>query len=108
MSRIITIQAQQKWEYCYLTRKTEGPLLAEFNRLGQDGWELLDVLYYKDMKGVMNWTGFLKRPSNGPVPGASGQETVAAAAPQAEASRSQSPQHEGFDLGEEEFKLQPD
>ena len=105
MTKTVTVQSQQKWEYCYLTRKTEGPLVAELNHLGQEGWELLDVLYYKDLKGVMNWTGFLKRPSDGSAPAAKAQAAAAATVPAA----AETPlQHEGFDLGDEDFKLQPD
>ena len=59
------IATQQKWEYCLLTRKTEGYLLGDFNTLGQEGWELVNVLYYKDAKGLMCWSGFLKRHSTG-------------------------------------------
>ena len=51
------IATQQKWEYCLLTRKTEGYILNEFNALGQEGWELVEVLYYKDMKGIMSGPG---------------------------------------------------
>ena len=59
------IATQQKWEYCLLTRKTEGFLLNDLNSFGQDGWELVNILYYKDAKGIMCWTGFLKRHSTG-------------------------------------------
>ena len=68
MTKVITVQSQQRWEYCFESRRTESALLIQFNELGQQGWELVDVLYYKDIKGAMAWTAFLKRPSPGQAP----------------------------------------
>ena len=103
MSQTVIAQSLEKWEYCLVTRKTEPPLLGEFNRLGQDGWELVDVLFYKDLKGVMCWTGFLKRRSTGesPMPGG----TAAAAKVTSEAAKAASSNLEGFDLGDADFEL---
>jgi hypothetical protein len=63
MSKTVTIQAQQRWDYCIESRKTESALMNSLANLGQQGWEMVNVLYYKDLKGVMTWTAFLKRPS---------------------------------------------
>ncbi|MGD0900597.1 MAG: hypothetical protein ABR915_22420 [Thermoguttaceae bacterium] len=106
MTKIVSIQGQQKWECCYESRKTETSLLIEINRLGQEGWEIVEVLYYKDQKGAMCWTAFLKRPSTGqaPPPAASPQ----AATVQPPATTESTPSHEGFDLSDDEFKLAPE
>jgi hypothetical protein len=62
MSKTATIQAQQKWEYVELTRKTEAYLIEEINEIGQQGWELVSVFNGKDRKGDTVWIAFLKRP----------------------------------------------
>ncbi len=66
MSKTATVHAQQKWEYMELTRKTEGYLINEMNELGQHGWELVSVLFHKDLKSSLGdatcWTAILKRP----------------------------------------------
>ena len=100
------IATQQKWEYCLLTRKTEGYILNEFNTLGQEGWELVSVMYYKDLKGIMCWTGFLKRPSSGQAPKPAGHEAPAVLQPSEPATPS--PEAKAVDLGGDdfEFKLQ--
>jgi hypothetical protein len=103
MTKIVTVAAQQKWEYLALTRKSESYLIGEINLLGQDGWELVSVFYYKDMKGLWCWTGFLKRPSTGqaapppPVPVA--EKAEASAAPEGSAPA------DGFDLDGDEFRV---
>jgi hypothetical protein len=48
--------------------------VEELNTLGQKGWEVVSVLYYKDAKGIMAWSGFLKRPCTGQA--ASGKDAV--------------------------------
>lgn len=73
MSKVVTIQAQQMWEYCHLTRRTEDSILAEMNQFGQEGWELVAVQTYKDMKGSTGWIAFLKRPSTGAAAAAGSQ-----------------------------------
>lgn len=65
MTKIVTVQSQQKWEYCFHNRKTESALLVVLNKLGQDGWDLVDTVHHKDPLGDMCWTAFLKRPSVG-------------------------------------------
>ena len=80
MTRIVTIQAQQKWDFCFESRRTETSLLITLNELGQRGWEVVDVLYYKDIKGIMSWGAFLKRPSIAPA-GKPGEDSAIAAKP---------------------------
>jgi hypothetical protein len=79
MSKTVTIQAQQRWDYCLESRKTESSLLNSLTNLGQQGWEVIDVLYYKDLKGIMTWTAFLKRPSASQASTSSAQPAMAAA-----------------------------
>lgn len=69
MAKTPVIRAQQKWDYCYETRRTENSIIAAVCDLGQRGWELANVVYHKDPKGETAWTAFLKRPSAGPAPG---------------------------------------
>jgi hypothetical protein len=105
MTKIVSIQGQQKWEYCLETRYTEIPLMAALNERGQQGWEVLDVLNYKDAKGKQVWTAFLKRPCAGPAP-APEQQTAASAAPNSDGQPVGQPgQPQGFDLSEKEFEL---
>jgi hypothetical protein len=104
MAKIVTVQGQQKWECCLETRKTENSLLAEVNRLGQEGWEVLSVLYYKDIKAAMCWTAFLKRPTTGQAPPAATAEKAAVLQPAAKAE-GPSAAAGGFDLSDEDFKL---
>jgi hypothetical protein len=110
MSKTVTIQAQQKWENCVLTRKTETTLIHDADALGQEGWEMISVLYYKDMKGAMAWTAFMKRPSTGDAsrpaaPAAAGLLNAAAGRGQAAAGPAAAgPQ--GFDLSDEDFKME--
>jgi hypothetical protein len=104
MTSAVTVGAQGSWENQLITRKTESALLIELNAMGQEGWELVAVLYYKDLKGVMCWTAFVKRPATGAPPKAG----AAVAAVSASAPRSDGPAHNpsGFDLSDEDFKLQ--
>lgn len=62
MSKTAVVIAQQRWEYMYLARKSESALITELNVLGQEDWDMISLHYHKDPKGVMTWTGFLKRP----------------------------------------------
>jgi hypothetical protein len=98
-------QAVQQWEYHLLTRKTESYLLTEINPLGKEGWELVSVLYYKDLKGVMCWTAFLKRPACAhAAPLAAKAATLTAAQP-SQAAGSEPAGAEGFDLGSGDFEF---
>ena len=108
MSKIVTVQSQQKWEYLLVTRKTEPPLLGEFNRLGQEGWEVIDVLYYKDLKGIMCWTGFLKRPSTGVTPMTIEQAASVTGSGIHARPSMPAPADSGVDLGGDDFKLEGD
>jgi len=69
MTKIVSIQGQQKWEYCTETRYTDIPFLAALNERGQQGWEVVHIVHHKEPKGGnMAWTAFFKRPSAGPSP----------------------------------------
>jgi hypothetical protein len=104
MTTTAAVLTQQKWEYCNITRKTDGPLLAECNILGQDGWEMVDVLYYKDMKGVMCWTAFLKRTADGHTSGPASQANPADMVYRPSKPSPNAPSDaEGFDLGDGDF-----
>ena len=85
MSKTATVHAQQKWEYMEITRKTEGYLINELNQLGEVGWELVSVLYHKDVKSGMGaaeaWTAFLKRPQGHQPQKTPTEDKAAAAAP---------------------------
>lgn len=111
MAKTVTIQAQQKWEVCCESRRTESSLVSTLNELGQHGWELVNVLHHKDPKGETAWTAFLKRPSAAQAPTAASQSSAALAVapltptpppkPAAEASQA----IEGFDLSGDAFPL---
>lgn len=62
MTRTATIHAIQKWEYHFLTKKTEVYLAKELSELGLLGWELVSVGQCRDRGGELAWTAFLKRP----------------------------------------------
>jgi hypothetical protein len=111
MAKTVVIQGQQKWEYCFESRRTDNALLTVLTDLGQRGWELVNVMHHKDPKGETSWTAFLKRPSVGPGPSASpsGQSTATLAVPaptgQAE---DKGGALQGFDLSGDEFQLKSD
>jgi hypothetical protein len=112
MTKTVTIQAQQKWEHLALTRKSETYLVGEINVLGQEGWELVSAFYYKDMKGLWCWTGFLKRPCTGqslaPAPDLEEGEMVEAeptAKHPPKKADEPPPAADGFDLDGDEFKI---
>ena len=105
MTKTVTIQAQQKWDYCLASRKTENSLLIGLNDLGQHGWELVNVLHHKDPKGEMSWTAFLKRPSAGQA-STPGQQTATSAHSTLSTQVEEKPtQPQGFDLSGDEFQL---
>ena len=106
MTKTVTVQGQQKWEHLVLTRKSETYLVSEVNLLGQEGWEMVSVFYYKDMKGLWCWTGFLKRPCTGLAPAAAGTEKASSPAAQPPKEPEGAPAaSDGFDLGGDEFKV---
>jgi hypothetical protein len=98
MAKTVVVHAQQKWDYCFESRRTENALLVALAERGQHGWEAVNVLNHKDPKGETTWTAFLKRPSVGQSPGPGPQ---AAAKPAEE----QSSQPQGFDLSGDQFQL---
>jgi hypothetical protein len=102
MTKTITVQAQQKWEHLALTRKSDTYLISEINLLGQEGWEMVTALYYKDAKGLMCWTGFLKRPCTGQSPAPAGNAAGPSAAQPSKEPEDASP-GAGFDLDGDEF-----
>jgi hypothetical protein len=105
MTKTVTIQAQQRWEYCFETRRTETSLLNMLNDLGRQGWELADVLYYKDVKGIMAWTAFLKRPIAGQAI-KPGEESALLDKPASDKQAEDKPSSpKGFDLTGDEFPL---
>ena len=98
------VHAQQKWEHLAISRKTETVLVEEMNELGEQGWEMVGIFYYKDPKGTMTWTAFLKRPKFGQT----AKEAVPASAaespsPDKPAEATGSPG--GFDLSGEIFEV---
>jgi hypothetical protein len=103
MTKIITVQSQQRWEYCFESRRTEASLVVTLNDLGQQGWELVNTLCYKDLKGIVSWGAFLKRPSAGQAPPAS-QHTAAHSASSSPTEDKPAPL-QGFDLSGDEFQL---
>jgi len=106
MTRIVTVQSQQRWDYCFETRRTETSLLATLNELGQQGWELVDAMMYKDAKGIVSWGAFLKRPSVAQTI-APGQPAAAAApsTPSSQAEKKNPGPLQGFDLSGDDFQL---
>jgi hypothetical protein len=108
MTKTVTIQAQQKWDYCSESRRTENSLLIALNDLGQRGWELVHVLHHKDPKGEMSWTALLKRPSVGQAPPPAPQPAPAAVAvPSAQTEEKPAPP-QSTDPGGNEYQLKTD
>jgi hypothetical protein len=107
MTKMATVHAQQLWEYQCIQRNSESYLLNELNDLGREGWELIGTQFHKNMKGVMVWTAFLKRPSAAARP----KEAAAAAQPRGEEPQPEAPRDgegykpKGFDLSDGEFEL---
>ncbi len=66
MAKTAMIQAQQKWEYEVITRKSETYLTRELNGFGEVGWDVVTIIFGKDRKGEAAWHAFLKRPYSGP------------------------------------------
>lgn len=108
MTKTATIQAQQRWEYMCISRKTETYLAGELNKLGQEGWEMVTINYARGKKEEMFWTAFLKRPAVGNVvPGAPQQATPARHDPTAPDAGVQKSFEtlEGFDLDGDTFEI---
>ena len=109
MTKIVAIRGQQKWDYCNLTRINEPTFMAELKMLGHEGWELVSVLHYKDLKGNMSWTALLKRPDTGEGPGPAAQAQPHAASatrqPAAAPAKPSTPEPKGFDLSDADFEI---
>jgi hypothetical protein len=105
MTKTVTVQAQQRWEYCLETRRTETSLMNMLNELGQQGWELVNVLYYKDVKGIMSWTAFLKRPTASQAVRPGEESTIVAKSVPPVQPGEKTPSPDGFDLAGDEFPL---
>lgn len=105
MTKVATVQAQQKWDYCSESRRTESTLIAAINEIGQSGWELVNILYHKDPKGEMLWTAFLKRPGIGQTPVTGPQTATAAKSTFVGQAKEMTAPMQGFDLSGDEFQL---
>ncbi|MCE5303487.1 MAG: hypothetical protein LLF97_10315 [Planctomycetaceae bacterium] len=103
MTKVATVQAQQKWEFCSETRRTESALIAAINELGQHGWMLVDVVHYRAASSETTWTAFLTRPSVSPSP--VGPQTASVGANSGPLHPAGAPQPQGFDLSGEEFAI---
>ena len=107
MSRVATVHAQQRWEYTFECRRTEASIVVTLNELGQQGWELVNVVYYKDLKGIMGWGAYLKRPCAASSAHSTGDSAIATNLSSlrlpVEKEKPSSP--EGFDLSGDEFPL---
>jgi len=111
MTKTAVVCAQQRWEHVSLTRRTASYLVDEANVLGQEGWEMVGVIYAKDPKGQMAWTAFFKRPAAAAPPGAAGPGDAARQAPPPEQAPARAPadkqapagELKGFDLDGDEF-----
>ena len=89
-----------------MTRRSENYLMEEMNKEGQNGWELVNVLYYSDPKGVMAWTAFLKRPAGHHVPATSKDQKESSPKPATQPEKTKPADHpSSFDLGGSEFDL---
>jgi hypothetical protein len=112
--KTVVVRSQQKWEHMAINRRSEAAMLEETNLAGQEGWELVSVLYYKDAKGEMAWTAFMKRPGGGAAAAEPGAPTAAAAArpapaaPLAPAVKVQPGNPPGFDTAGDTFEIRPD
>ncbi len=102
--KTVIVQSQQKWETVAISRKTDAMLAEEINEYGEQGWEMVTAFYYKDAKGAMTWTAFLKRPKFGQA--AKGPSPAAAAESQGPAKEEETAaQPGGFDLSGEIFDV---
>ena len=98
-----------KWEYRFLVKQTDRQMLLEMSQIGQQGWEAIGLTYDKDLKGVMNWTCWLKRPAGVAAEGThatvAAPATAASPATSAHATVEGPKQPEGFDLSDGDFGL---
>lgn len=90
---------RERWEYCFTAWQTEKNLIADLNKLGDVGWEAIDISYNKDAKAIWWWTAFLKR-RLAPGETSTGETGVAGA----QKAASQEPLS-GFDLPDGDFEF---
>jgi hypothetical protein len=90
-----------QWQYMYINKQTENYLLNELNNLGLGGWEAISLNYAKDLKGVWQWTAWLKRPTVAATAG----DAAAKAAGVGKKEDKQALQ--GFDLTDGDFGFKP-
>ena len=93
------------WEYQTLSRKTEAYLIDDLNAAGAEGWELVNIEYWRESGGMgdrMCWTAFLKRAYTGKRQGQLKQQQVEAD----EVKRKQKFVAAALDDSETEFTLQ--
>ena len=111
MEKAAIVHAVQRWEHLCMTRRSANYLVDDMNKEGQNGWELVSVLHYKDPKGIMAWTAFLKRPAVHPALAASTDQKESSPEParqpeKTEPKKTEPPdQPSGFDLNGDEFTL---
>jgi hypothetical protein len=107
MTKAAIVQAQQRWEYMAVTKRSDVYLAKEMNEAGQSGWELVSVSQAKDMKGEMAWTAFLKRPAAAQAPTASaeGQPAGATSQPAMKPEKEEPADSGKFDLSGDEFEI---
>jgi hypothetical protein len=74
--KTIVVHAQQRWEYVIVNRRSDVTLAEELNALGQRGWELVSATNYRDTKGNLAWSAFLKRPTSAQPAAASEQDST--------------------------------
>ncbi len=75
-TKTVVVHAQQRWEYVIVNRRSDVTLSEELNTLGQKGWELVSALNYRDVKGNIAWSAFLKRPVGGQAAAAAQEGTA--------------------------------
>jgi hypothetical protein len=94
----------QKWEFRFITKQTESYLLTELNEVGRAGWDVVSINYAKDLKGIWNWTAFIKRPLSDEA-AVTTPDVSDAAAPASSTALREPVVIQGFDLGDDEFKF---
>ena len=107
MAKTAMIQAQQKWEYEVISRKSETYLARELNSFGETGWDVATIIYGKDRKGEPAWHAFLKRPYTGPPRKVSMDAGSAGSTPEETEGKKADPTAglTGFDLDDGDFKI---
>ena len=108
MTKTAVVLSQQRWEYQCVTRRTETTLEKHLNDLGQSGWELVSIDHGKDLKGIVCWTAFVKRPAaqHAPAPPVQEQVREAVEQPSGEPEKVEAAEGgEGFDLSGDEFDI---